>query len=279
MKKGISIWSFGDCSLGKAFSLAEQYGFEGVEVELSETGEISFNTSSEELRCICRAAEQCGLSIYSVASGLYWKYSITSPDASVREKAESIVKRQLDVASELGCDSILVVPGAVSVSFAPELGVVPYQTAYERALEAFRRIGGYAEKKKVSIGLENVWNGFLLSPLEMRDFIDKIGNEYVGSYFDVGNTMLNGHPEHWIEILGKRIKKVHFKDFRRSIGTLDGFVELLTGDVDYPAVMKALSQIGYDGWVTAEMIPPAKQYPQVTLENASHALDRILGRK
>ena len=124
-----------------------------------------------------------------------------------------------------------------------------------------------------------MWNGFLLSPLEMRDFLDKVGSEYVGSYFDVGNVLPFGYPEQWVRILGKRIRKVHFKDFRRSVGTLDGFVELLTGDVDYPAVTEAFREIGYDGWVTAEIIPPAKQYPLTTLENASNAMDRILGRK
>lgn len=93
-------------------------------------------------------------------------------------------------------------------------------------------------------------------PLEMRDFLDKVGSEYVGSYFDVGNVLPFGYPEQWIRILGKRIRKVHFKDFRRSVGTPDGFVELLTGDVDYPAVTEAFREIGYDGWVTAEIIPP-----------------------
>src|SRR5659263_668632 len=91
---------------------------------------------------------------------------------------------------------------------------------------------------KNDIGLENVWNKFLLSPIEMRDFIDKIDSSYVGAYLDVGNVINTGYPEQWIRILGKRIKKVHFKDFRKSVGTLSGFVDLLAGDVDYPEVMK-----------------------------------------
>ena len=279
MKKGISIWSFGGSTPEEAFAAAKQYGFDGVEVELAEEGKISLSSRETDLIAVRRSAEAAGISLYSVASGLYWKYSLTSPDPAQREKAEEIVKKQIDAAAVLGCDTVLVVPGAVAVSFAPELGVVPYDAAYARSLEAVRRLAGYAEKKKVCIGLENVWNGFLLSPLEMRDFLDKVGSEYVGSYFDVGNVLPFGYPEQWVRILGKRIRKVHFKDFRRSVGTPDGFVELLTGDVDYPAVTEAFREIGYDGWVTAEIIPPAKQYPLTTLENASNAMDRILGRK
>jgi hexulose-6-phosphate isomerase len=113
----------------------------------------------------------------------------------------------------------------------------------------------------------------------MRDVIDKVGSDYVGSYFDVGNVLYCGYPEHWIKILGKRIKKVHFKDYRRAVGSLDGFVDLLAGDVDYVAVKKALDSVGYDGWVSAEMIPPYKQYSETIIYNTSNAMDRILGRK
>ena len=154
---------------------------------------------------------------------------------------------------------------------------MPYDVVYERALEAIKRLAPYAEKRKVIIGLENVWNKFLLSPNEMRDFIDEIDYPYVGAYFDVGNVILNGYPEQWISILGNRISKVHFKDYRRSVGTLDGFVDILSGDVDYPAVMKALEDIGYDDWVTAEVFPQGK-YSESILDVTSKAMDIILGK-
>ena len=114
--------------------------------------------------------------------------------------------------------------------------------------------------------------------MEMRDFIDKIDSPFVGSYFDVGNVVINGYPEHWIRILGNRIKKVHFKDFRRAVGTLDGFVDLLAGDVNYPEVVKALEEVGYDGWVSAEMIPNYKYHTETIIYNTSNAMDAILGR-
>ncbi len=278
MKKGISIWSFAGGSLEENFKLAKNAGFDGVEVALAEDGEINLNSTKEDLLKIKEQAKSAGIELYSVASGLYWKYSITSNCSNQREKAKLCVRKQLEVASILGCDTILVVPGAVSVSFSPELGVVDYDVAYERSLEAFKELAKDAEKLKVHIGLENVWNNFLLSPLEMRDFIDKIGSEYIGSYFDVGNVLYSGYPEQWVKILGKRIKKVHFKDYKKAVGSLDGFVDLLAGDVNYPNVMQAFKEVGYDDWVTGEMLPPYTYYPETILFNTSNSMNKILGR-
>ncbi len=278
MKKGISIWSFAGGTLAENFRLAKAAGFEGVEVALAEDGEINLSSTKADMEKVKASADAAGISLYSVASGLYWQYSLTSDDPALRAKAKSCVRKQLEVASWLGCDTILVVPGAVSVSFAPELGVVDYAAAYDRSLETFRELKEDAERLKVSIGLENVWNNFLLSPLEMRDFIDKIGSEYVGSYFDVGNVLYTGYPEQWARILGKRIKKVHFKDYRRAVGSLDGFVDLLSGEVSWKAVTAALAEVGYDGWATGEMLPPYAQYPETILWNTSKAMDKILGR-
>lgn len=112
----------------------------------------------------------------------------------------------------------------------------------------------------------------------MKQFIDAVGSDYVGSYFDVGNVVYSGYPEHWIQILGSRIKKVHFKDYRRQAGGLHGFVDLLAGDVDYPAIVKELQAIGYDNYVTAEMIPGYTHYGTQMIYNTSAAMDAILGR-
>ncbi len=117
---------------------------------------------------------------------------------------------------------------------------------------------------QVVIAIENVWNKFLLSPLEMRDFIDSFKSNAVGAYFDVGNVLLIGYPEQWIRILGHRIKRVHVKDFKRSVGTVEGFVDLLEGDVDFTAVKEALADIGYDGYLTAELLPFTPGRPEKT---------------
>ncbi len=279
MKKGISIWSFQKPTLADAFALAADAGFDGVEVALAEDGEVSLSTKESQLNEIKKQAEDANISLYSVASGLYWDYSLTDEDPTKRQKARSIVKKQLETAKILGCDTILVVPGAVRVDFSPQLGIVDYEKAYERSLEAFTELKRDAEALQVSIGLENVWNRFLTSPIEMKDFIDKIDSPYVGSYFDVGNVLFNGEPEHWIRCLGNRIKKVHFKDYRKGVGTLDGFVDLLAGDVNYPEVMKAFAEIGYDNWVSAEMIPSYRFYPDTLIYNTSRAMDAILNGK
>lgn len=279
MKKGISIWSFGEMPLEEAFALAKKAGFEGVELALDEVGELTLNTTDDEVQCIKDKAKKAGIELYSVACGLYWGNPLTDDDEAVRDKAKKIVKRQLEIAKALGCDSILVIPGTVNADFIDADKVVDYQEAYVRSLEALKELKSYAEELQVNIGLENVWNKFLTSPMEMRDFIDKIDSIYVGSYFDVGNVLFNGYPEHWIKILGNRIKKVHFKDYRKAAGGLHGFVDLLAGDINYPNVMKALEQIGYDGWVTAEMIPNYQTYNEVLIYNTSNAMDRILGRK
>lgn len=279
MKKGISIWSFGAQPLSKAFDTAKKAGFDGVEVALADTGELNLSVTDKELAEIAAQAKNAGIALYSVACGLYWDNPLTDDCPSVREKAKDIVKKQLDCAAALGCDSILVIPGTVCADFVNPDKVVDYAACYERSLSAFTELKDYAEKVKVNIGLENVWNKFLTSPMEMRDFIDKIGSAYVGSYLDIGNVLFNGYPEHWIKILGSRIKKVHFKDYRKAAGGLHGFVDLLAGDVNYPAVTAALTEVGYDGWVTAEMIPNYKYYGDTLIYNTSNAMDCILGRK
>jgi hexulose-6-phosphate isomerase len=158
------------------------------------------------------------------------------------------------------------VPGAVDVFFLPDAEVIPYDVCYKRAREAVRKLVPTAEKLGVSLCIENVWNKFLLSPLEMRDFIDSFKSRRVGSYFDAGNVLLMGYPEQWIRILGRRIRRVHIKDFKKSVGTVEGFVDLLQGDVDFEAVKVALAEIKYNGYVTAEMIPYNPGRPRRTAE-------------
>lgn len=280
MKKGISIWSFPAMSLNDSFALAKKAGFEGVEVGLDEkNGEITLNSTEKELLEIKKQAENNGIELYSVASGLYWSYFLNDDDEKVRIKARDIVKKQLECASVLGCETILVIPGCVNAEFAAPGKVLDYETSYYRSLESINMVKEYAAQYKVEIGLENVWNKFLLSPLEMRSFIDAVDSDWVGSYLDIGNTLAFGYPEHWISTLNKRIKKVHFKDYRTEAGGLHGFVDLLAGDVNYPAVVEMLGKVGYDGWVTAEMIPNYKYHTETIIYNTSNAMDAILGRK
>ncbi|MBQ7075721.1 MAG: sugar phosphate isomerase/epimerase [Clostridia bacterium] len=278
MKKGISIWSFAETDLKKCMAIAKDAGFDGIELALDQHGPVSMDSTKEDIMKVKAMAEEIGIELYSVACGLYWTYNYTSANEENVKLAKEITKKQLEVASWLGCDTILVVPGAVEVAFDPG-EIVEYDVAYQRAQSALKELAPVAENLGVSIGVENVWNRFLLSPMEMAKFIDEIGSNYVGSYFDVGNVLFSGYPEHWIKILNNRIKKVHFKDYRRAAGDLHGFVDLLAGEVNWPSVMTQLEKVNYDGWVTAEMLPPYSHYPETIIYNTSNAMDKIIGRK
>lgn len=282
MKKGINIWSFpADMSIQDCIKTARKAGFEGIELALNETGPMSLESSPDEISQYRETAEKEGIKVSSLATGLYWSYSFTSANEEIRRKAAEIARKQIDAAALLGADTVLVVPGAVGVDFIPNCEIVDYDVAYDRATLAIKELASYAADRKVYIGLENVWNKFLLSPLEMRSFIDGCSSPYVGAFLDIGNVVYAGYPEQWVKILGSRIKKVHFKDYRRDVGSVAGFVDLLSGDVNFPAVVEALRKVGYDSFVNAEMIPPVpfyKYYPDQLIYNVSNSMDRILGR-
>lgn len=280
MKKAISIWSFpAEWSLERKLAVAREAGFAGFEIDLTDDGPVGMATSEEDLRAVRRTVESAGLQISGLATGLYWGANAASSDPAVRQRAEAILRRQIACAVELGVDALLVIPGSVGVDFIPGAEVVGYEIAYRRASEFIKAAAPVAQRAGVALCIENVWNKFLLSPIEMRWFLDEIRSEYVGSYFDVGNALLTGYPEDWIDTLGKRIRRVHFKDFRRNVGTIDGFCDLLSGDVNWPAVMRALRKTGYTGWVAGEMIPPVPFYkhcPEVLIHTTSRAMDAIL---
>ncbi|MCY0870097.1 MAG: sugar phosphate isomerase/epimerase, partial [Firmicutes bacterium] len=193
---------------------------------------------------IKRLADAHGLQLPSLSTGLLWEAPLSAEDARVRARARDIVRRQLEVATLLGAKTVLVVPGLVSES-------VDERACRERSAEQLTDLAQLAADLGLRIGVENVWNRFLLSALAMAEYVDAIASPAVGVYFDVGNVLISGYPQQWIRILGRRILAVHVKDYCRS----RGFVPLLAGDVDWPAVRQALVDIGYDGYVTAEVEP------------------------
>ena len=269
MKISASYWMFEGGLEGKrpiieAMKEAKRLGFDAIELCIARQGVLTDKTTKEECRTIVAEAKKIGIEISSVASGESWGASPTASDAKVRKQIIDFTKKALHMTKQLGADAYLFVPGAVDVFFLPDAEVIPYDVCYKRATEAVAKLVDMAEKVGVTIGIENVWNKFLLSPLEMRCFIDSFQSKRVGAYFDVGNVILTGYPEQWIKILGRRIKRVHIKDFKKSVGTVAGFVNLLEGNVDFAAVKKALAAIGYKGYVTAEMIPYAPGRPEKT---------------
>ncbi|USK35972.1 sugar phosphate isomerase/epimerase [Bacillus sp. F19] len=270
-KKGINAWCFPkSMEIEKIFYQAKDYKFDGVELNLTEDADSPFHmgSSEEELLKIIELAEQYDLVLPTVATGLHWKYSLTSNEQKIREKGKAVISKMLEAAKIFGAKTILVVPGVVDSS-------VSYDIAYERSLTAIKELAEKAEELQVSIGVENVWNKFLLSPLEMRDFVDKTKSNYVGVYFDAGNILQFGYPEQWIKILGNRICAVHVKDFNCSVGNINGFVPLLAGDVQWERVVTALKEINYNGFITPE-IPPYKFSPEQMIRHTSNSLETIL---
>ena len=280
MKKSINYWSFpggleGAADIKQFFTQAKAAGFEAVELCIGETGKLSLKSTEKQCATIRAQAEKAGVEIASLASGIYWSYNLGCNKVSDRTKAEQATKKSLQVAQWLGTDALLFIPGAVDVFFNPAAEVIPYDTLMARVKEGTQRLLRTAEACKVALCVENVWNKFLLSPIEMREFIDGFNSEYVAAYFDVGNVLLTGYPEQWIRILGKRVRRVHLKDFKTSVGTANGFCDLLEGDVNWPEVMRALKAVGYDSYLTAEMIPLYPRQPMMRVANTSRAMDAI----
>ena len=299
MKKGISYWSFpggleNTAPYGPVFRKAAKLGFDSVECAYDAAGVLSPKTTEAECKAIRAEAKAAGVEISSVATGVYWTCSLTANRKSVRDKAVKHTKSMIRIARWLGADSVLVVPGAVNVFFDPASELISYDEVWKRSTQSLRACLSTAKKYRVRMCLENVWNKFLVSPMEMCRFIDQFKSPYVKCYFDTGNVIPYGYPEHWIKILGRRLGRVHFKDHKwrflmdvtavkgfkgfargQEWGTMAAFCDLGAGDVDWPAVMKAFKAIGYDKYVTAEMVPPGPGL----LSRTSRDMDKILGRK
>jgi hexulose-6-phosphate isomerase len=266
MKKSVSIWCF-NVPIKEAMKRAKDAGFDAIELALNEQGEMALDWTPLQVKDMKLYADSIGLELSSFASGLGWRYPLITRDEAMYQKAKGILQTALRFAGILETDCILSVPGAVT----PDM---PYDEAYERGVTAYQDCAKMGQEYGVTIGVENVWNKFLLSPIEAARFIDDIGHDYVQFFFDVGNVLAYGYPEQWIRILGKRIRKVHIKDF--DVGH-HVFTTLLNGNVNYPAVTAALAEVGYDGYLIAEVGPISPGFPNYLIEETSRAMDKIIG--
>jgi len=274
----INYWTIGGFEgktpIEDALKEVKDMGLDGIELTFG-AGEFSPGISKERCKEIRRYAESLGVKIETCATGTYWGLSLASTSASTRKKATAFTKEYLQVASWVGAKVCLVIPGAVFVAWDEKQPVIPYAKVWELATASIKSLLPVAKKAGVVMGIENVWNGFLADPVAMRIFIDQFKSRYVGAYFDVANCAINGFPEHWIEILNKRIAAIHIKNFKRNdcAGGLHGFGDdLLDGDVNFDAVKKALKKIGYKGPLTAEMIPFSR-LPNLVLPDIPLARD------
>ncbi len=275
LKKGLCYAGLRrDVEPREAFERARAAGFHGIELGLSAEGRVNMPSPYDAPDRAAELARSVGLELPSV-SGPGFVDLFSRPTEEVIPEIVARTERGCQAARALGATAMLQIPGFVQIAWDPKSPVIPYDVAWERALAIYQALAPVAARHGVCLCVENVWNGFLLSPLEMRQFVDAIGSPAVRVYFDVGNQLVNGFPEQWLRILGPRIGRIHLKDFRTAIGNLNGFVMLLEGDVDWAAVMSAVREIGYDGYLTAEY-GPYRHGPDTLLAHLSASMDRII---
>jgi hexulose-6-phosphate isomerase len=268
LKKGFMLQTFPTrvwYTLFQQFHMLKRAGFQGVETE-----------SGLDRNEVLEAKEASGLEIPSVVVSTHWASPLTHPDPSVRQTGMDGVITALHDAKTFGASTILLVPGIVNAE-------VSYDTAYRRSQEQIRELLPLAEELGIVIAIENVWNGFLLSPLEAARYVDEFDSPYLKWYLDVGNLINYGYPEQWIRILGDRIAMVHIKEFSRQKrddeGLWQGFrVNLMEGDNNWPGIMGALREIGYSGYAIAEQSYKEEDVvPETWLkEHVSERMDEIL---
>jgi L-ribulose-5-phosphate 3-epimerase len=218
----------------ESFQLLKEAGFEGVEL---------ISPSELELNEVLRARDKTGLTIHGVSGSRHWQDALSDPDPHVVARGMAAIRQEFADCKAYGGTTVLVVPAVVNPK-------VSYRDAYQRSQKCIRELIPDAEKHGVKIAIEEVWNKFLLSPLEFGRYIDEFDSPWVGAYFDVGNVVEFGYPEEWIRELGKRILKVHIKEYKKEKRFS---YRLGEGEIDWTAVRTALSEAGYKGWVTAEV--------------------------
>jgi len=238
---GIGMIEAGE-TLADKFALARDCGFEGIEMD---------GPSGHVLEDVLTARERSGLAIPSVVDSVHWQHSLGDPDPALRAKGREGLAAALRDARAYGAKSVLLVPAVVDKKR-------PYDLAWKHSIAEIRATVPLANELGVKIAVENVWNNFILSPLEAQRYLDEIASEWVGWHLDLGNLLIYGWPEQWARILGPRVLQLHVKEFSRKKldenGRWSGFdVELGEGDNDWPAIMQALDDIGYDGWAIAEV--------------------------
>jgi hexulose-6-phosphate isomerase len=285
MKKSINLWALPypqKMNLKQCLELCRDAGFDGVELNYALDGDLSPEASESHIRDCGRMARDLKLQISGICSFLFWPYSFTHADPERRKKGLDLAIKMVRAAQILETDNLLIVPGATYVPWLDDVPPVPHDICEQRAGEAMRRLIPEAEKAGVYLNVENIFtNGFLHSPQEMNRFVDGFKSDRVRVHFDTGNIMQYHFPEHWIPLLGKRIKNVHVKESSKKIHefNLNTFRPLLDGTTDWPAVLDALEAVGYRGHLTFEYFNPFPHHPEALVYYTSDALDRMLGRK
>lgn len=260
-KKSLKWWMIKeDLSIMDKFRLVKELGFDGIELDCPDDIDI------EQVEA---AMKDTGLLMPGLVNSVHWKKPFSHPDAAVRQECTDAMIEGFQLCQRLGGDTVLLVPAVVN----EEVG---YDQAWERSIVEIKKLIPHADKYNISIAIENVWNNFLVSPLEAKHYLEEIGSDRVGWYMDIGNVIRYGWPEQWIRILGKHVFKVDIKDYSRELandkGVWKGFeAKLGDGSVNWTAVNEALQEVGYSGWGSAEVSGGDRE----RLADISSRMDRL----
>ncbi|MBA4063174.1 MAG: sugar phosphate isomerase/epimerase [Isosphaera sp.] len=241
-------------SHAERLELAKKCGFAGVEID---------SPGTDRLDELVKASKDTGVVVHGVIDSVHWRDTLSHPDEAVRQKGLDALLGALKDAKTVGADTVLLVPGVVNKD-------VTYEQCWERSQAGVRKALPTAEKLGVKIAIEVVWNDFITKPEQLVEYVDAFKSEWVGAYFDVSNMIRYGvPPADWVRKLGKRMLKFDFKGYSRA----KQWVPIGEGDEDWPAVLKALAEVGYDGWATAEVGGGGED----VLKKVSAQMDKVLG--
>ena len=235
------------------FRLQKELGYDGMELVGPSL------LPADEVR---RASDETGMPVHGLVDMKHWEIRLSSPDTKVREEGVAILEQCLRDAKAFGGSSVLLVPGRVG---GPDEN---HDHVWKRSIVEIRKVLPLASRLGVRVLIENVWNGFCESPEQYRDYLDEIASPWIGAYFDIGNCRKFGKSEDWVRTLGSRIVKLDCKDW----GDTEGFCKIGDGDVNWPAVRRALADIGYSGWCTAEVERGGRE----VLADIAQRMDRVL---
>jgi len=272
MKKSLNAWSLeGNLSFEESFAAVKNAGFDGIELNLDANGSsqhsLSLDDGEERYAEIRALSEKYQLPVVSISTSMGGQ--LGAEDPAVVERMDKVLFKQIEAAKALGAKGILTVPGGMN-------GDITLNRARRNSIEFLKARLEKIEASGIIVGVENVWNGFFLSPYDMASFIDEIGSDYVGAYFDAGNMLAFSVSEYWVEVVGSRIKFVHVKDYKRNGGLNSGgtWQDITHGSADWSKIIPALKAAGFDGYLTGEVfsdgtVPFPDYYTKVAGEIAS----------